>query len=111
MIHFWHWLWLWFAIHTGTYNEPGPYYGFFSGFGSDLGEIALIGAVFQVYRKHNCHIKGCWRIAHYEFTDRENGDTYMLCRKHHPSIHKELTHDIVKFIHKRNKNVGSSKSA
>jgi hypothetical protein len=25
----------WPAVHTGTVNEPGPYYGFWSGFGSD----------------------------------------------------------------------------
>jgi hypothetical protein len=25
----------WLAVHTGTVNEPGPYYGFWSGFGSD----------------------------------------------------------------------------
>jgi hypothetical protein len=26
----------WLQLHTGTINEPGPYYGFWSGFGSDL---------------------------------------------------------------------------
>jgi hypothetical protein len=29
----------WFQVHTGTINEPGPYYGFWSGFGSDLEEL------------------------------------------------------------------------
>jgi len=29
----------WLAVHTGTVNEPGPYYGFWSGFGSDLAEF------------------------------------------------------------------------
>jgi hypothetical protein len=28
----------WLAVHTGTVNEPGPYYGFWSGFGSNLTE-------------------------------------------------------------------------
>jgi len=39
------WLLHWLAVHTGTVDEAGPYYGFWSGFGSDLGEAALIGAV------------------------------------------------------------------
>ena len=35
----------WLQVHTGTVNEPGPYYGFWSGFGSDLGEFGILGAV------------------------------------------------------------------
>ena len=51
----WHAVQHWLAVHTGTVNEAGPYYGFWSGFGSDLGELALIGAVYGMLRKHNCH--------------------------------------------------------
>lgn len=72
----------WLAVHTGTVNETGPYYGFWSGFGSDLGEVALIGAVAGIYHKHNCHQKGCWRIAKFEV----DGTPYKVCRKHHPTI-------------------------
>src|SRR5262245_55206107 len=35
----------WLAVHTGTVNEPGPYYGFWSGFGSDLAEFSILGAI------------------------------------------------------------------
>lgn len=35
----------WLAVHTGTVNEPGPYYGFWSGFGSDIAEFGIIGAI------------------------------------------------------------------
>jgi hypothetical protein len=35
----------WLRVHTGTVNEPGPYYGFWSGFGSDLEEFGILGAV------------------------------------------------------------------
>jgi hypothetical protein len=35
----------WLAAHTGTVNEPGPYYGFWSGFGSDIAEFGIIGAI------------------------------------------------------------------
>ena len=31
----------WLQVHTGTINETGPYYGFWSGFGSDLEESAF----------------------------------------------------------------------
>jgi hypothetical protein len=35
----------WLAVHTGTINESGPYYGFWSGFGSDLTEFGVIGVL------------------------------------------------------------------
>jgi len=35
----------WFQVHTGIVNEPGPYYGFWSGFGSDLEEFGILGLI------------------------------------------------------------------
>jgi hypothetical protein len=68
-------------IHfTGSDNTSGIWYGFWSGFGSDLGEIALIGAVIGAYHKHNCHVKGCWRIGKLKVPNTE----YVVCRVHHP---------------------------
>jgi hypothetical protein len=32
-------------VHTGTINESGPYYGFWSGFGSDIEEFGILGAI------------------------------------------------------------------
>ena len=59
----------WLAVHTGTVNEPGPYYAFWSGFGSDLAEFGLIGAVatgvYQLVKKYNCHHPGCWRVGNH----------------------------------------------
>lgn len=81
----WHALQHWLAIHTGTTGESGPYYGFFSGFGSDLGEATLIGALLAVCKKHNCHTRWCWRVGHHDFTDEMSGITYRLCRRHHPA--------------------------
>lgn len=77
----------WFALHTGILNGgPDPYYNFWSGFGSDLGEATLISAVgIGVYtgvRKANCHTKGCWRIGHHAL----EGTPYILCQHHHPSV-------------------------
>lgn len=84
----------WAAIHTGTLNESGPYYGFWSGFGSDLGEATLIATVatgaIAGYRKINCHTKGCWRIGHHELvvkhSDTDPGTVYKVCRHCHPEI-------------------------
>jgi hypothetical protein len=77
----------WVAFHTGTlHGGPDPYYNFWSGFGSDLGEATLISAVgLGVYtgvRKVNCHTKGCWRIGKHAL----HGTPYVLCRHHHPGV-------------------------
>jgi hypothetical protein len=57
----------WIQVHTGTVNEPGPYYGFWSGFGSDLEEFGILGAIgagiYSLVRKFNCHEPGCWRVS------------------------------------------------
>ena len=84
----------WLAVHTGTVNESGPYYGFWSGFGSDLGEVTLVGTigvgVYTGVRKANCHEPGCWRIGHYPL----EGTPHHLCARHHPHIeHDTVTHD------------------
>ncbi len=78
----------WTAIHSGTIYSPNSpvYYNFWSGFGSDLGEATLIGAVsvglYTGLRKVNCHTKGCWRIGHYPL----EGTPYHLCPRHHPGV-------------------------
>jgi hypothetical protein len=66
----------WLAVHTGTVNEAGPYYGFFSGFGSDIGEVTILGGVITIYRGHNCHTKGCWRVGVHT-----TPTGYKLCKK------------------------------
>ena len=87
MEHLWH-LWFplqhWLAIHTGTDNEAGPFYGFFSGFGSDFGEVSIPIAVLAILRKLNCHQRGCLVFGHHDWTDPTTGVTYKLCRRHHP---------------------------
>lgn len=71
-----HWL---FHI-LGLDNLGGPWYGFWSGFGSDLSEVVLIGALYQLFRKHNCHVKGCWRVGRHPV----DGTDHIVCRRHHP---------------------------
>ena len=67
----------WVAIHTGTDNEPGPDYGFFSGIGSDLGEITLLAAILGVYHRHQCHTGRCWRIGRHVVSGTP------FCNRHH----------------------------
>lgn len=49
----------------------------------DLGELPLVVGVWMLWRKHNCHQCGCWRIGH---TDPEHG--FPACRVHHSQAHK-----------------------
>ena len=76
------WLAHWLAVHTGTVNEGGPYYGFWSGFGSDLGELALVGGMLTLVRRHNCEVHRCWRIGRHATTGG-----HQVCRRHHPDGH------------------------
>jgi hypothetical protein len=78
--HLGHWL----QIHLGIIDEAGPYYGFWSGFGSDLAEISILGAigtgVYEVVKKFNCHQPRCWRVGNHPAA----GGQFMLCYRHHP---------------------------
>jgi hypothetical protein len=104
MWHLWFPLQHWLAIHTGTDNEAGPYYGFLSGAGSDIGEITLIGGMLAIYRKHNCHTGWCLRFGHHDFTDEATGISYRLCRKHHPAHPgRKLTRLHIARIHAENR--------
>ena len=78
----WHAVQHWLAYVTGSENTSGapPNYNFWSGFGSDLSEIAIAGALFGVVRKYNCHVKRCWRIGRHPV----DGTTFVVCRRHHP---------------------------
>ena len=78
------WLLHWLTVHTGSSNTPGapPNYNFWSGFGSDLGEIAIIGGLVTVVRRHNCEVHGCWRPGRHQTAAGHN-----VCRVHHPEDH------------------------
>jgi len=69
----------------GVTNLSGRWYGFWSGFGSDLGEFAIFGGLIAAYRRHTCHVdhpRFCWRPG----THPVAGTPYRACKKHHPDI-------------------------
>jgi hypothetical protein len=74
----------WCYVHFGI-KGFGPYYGFWSGFGSDLGEATLITAVLaamtHTFRVHNCEVHHCWRIGRHS-----TAANHCVCRKHHPGL-------------------------
>jgi hypothetical protein len=75
----------WLAYATGSYNCPrtgcpggvAHNYNFFSGAGSDITELAIVGGILGMYHKHNCHDPGCWRIG------RHSVDGTPWCNRHH----------------------------
>jgi hypothetical protein len=93
----------WLGVHTGTINEPGPYYGFWSGFGSDIAEFGVLGAigtgVYQLVKKYNCHEPGCWRIGNHPAA----GGQFMLCYRHHPDYRgRKPTRELIERLHREN---------
>lgn len=86
----------WLAIHTGTRNESDVYYGFWSGFGSDLGEYTIAAGIITggvtAARHHNCREHGCWRLTTHTMEDPQTHVLYRQCHKHHPLIPTEHSH-------------------
>lgn len=88
--------WWWFEIHTGTTGKPPAYYGFWSGFGSDIGEIALIGGVVAACRHVNCNERGCWRIGH-----KVEGQPIRACHRHHPEHPRKKRNGSINEMHRQ----------
>lgn len=95
-----HWLVsLWWGFqHAVGIDAPGSRaYNFWSGFGSDLGEITIVGGLVAMYRQHECHQDGCHRVGKFPF------EQYKLCRKHHPSVPNRVTHAHIAKLYTKNK--------
>ena len=73
MIH-----WLHTAVRTYVLHPlHSNGYQWWSGLGSDLTEVALIGALVTLFKHHNCHHKGCLRIGH-----RHPKHGWPSCKRH-----------------------------
>lgn len=93
--HFYYWL----EIHSGTARGgPDPYYNFWSGFGSDLGELTIVTGIVMGLRHVNCHERGCWRLGH---TVPESG--IRACHKHHPTDPRKKRNGSVADMHEARK--------
>src|SRR5215510_7999415 len=91
----------WLGVHTGNLNESGAYYAFWTGFGSDLAELGILGAigtgVYQPVKKYNCHAPRCWRVGSYPAA----GGQFLLCHHHHPDFAgTKPTHDLIVRMHR-----------
>src|SRR3954453_4586053 len=94
----------WLQFHLGIVDEAGPYYGFWSGFGSTLAEISALGAigngVYQLVKKFNCHQPRCWRVGNHAAA----GGQFMLCYRHHPDYQgRRPGADLIERLHREHK--------
>lgn len=60
----------------GVDNVSGYWYAFWSGF---AGDIALLATPIVLLRKHNCHVRPCWRIGRHPV---EGVPGRFTCRRH-----------------------------
>jgi hypothetical protein len=66
-----------------TYFEhvlTGHGYQFWSGIGSDVGELTLLTAFVLWLRQRNCHVYRCWRLSWHPHP----GHGHPVCKHHHP---------------------------
>lgn len=81
------------GFHFNDLFHPLRYWGyqFWSGIGSDIGEVAILGGVATIARHLNCHVKGCWRLGGHAV----EGTPFRTCRRHHPNIPKVVTPEYI----------------
>jgi hypothetical protein len=75
----------WLAHVLGLDSASGYWYLFWSGIGSDITELAIVGALVSVYRKHACHEPWCVRLGRHPV----EGTPFAACRRHHPALKGE----------------------
>lgn len=76
--------------------DGDSWYSFWSGIGADLGQLAILGAAFGLYRKHNCHVHRCWRLGKAPI----QGTSWVVCHRHHPEGKPTQAHvDAIKQAH------------
>jgi len=72
---------IWHALSHffGMDNLSGAQYGFWSGVGSDIGEVGIIGGVATLVRHRNCEVHGCLRLGRHT-----TAAGHHVCRRHNP---------------------------
>ncbi len=80
-------IWHWCLNVTGVHIAPtgSQWYNFWSGFGSDLGELVIIGVIITWYKNHKC--VSCFRLSHHDVA----GTHFKTCHKHFTEVdHRRL---------------------
>lgn len=85
----------WISHFFGIDDPSGPFYLSWSGWVSDLTEIAIFGGLVQWYRSRQCHVDGC----HHFGSHHVNGTPFVTCKKHHPN--QGVTHKDILDAHRR----------
>lgn len=80
----------WLYHYTGSQGS-GPWYGFYSGFGANFGELLVFGAVLAFYRQHKC--ASCFRIGVHKLPDTGQ----RTCHWHSTVAH----HELLRALHKQ----------
>lgn len=71
------WLYYFFGV-----SGSGPHYGFWSGVGSDITEIAIFGGLLGVVRGSNCHHGGTWPLGCWRLGFHRTLKGHKLCKVH-----------------------------
>jgi len=80
----------WFLHFIGVRPlTPGGAYNFWSGFGSDISELAIVCGLVSVYRRHKC--QSCRRLALKGGRGTVEGTRFETCHKHtNAAVHSSL---------------------
>jgi len=84
--------------HVLGLDGPSYWQNFWSGVGSDIGEVALLSGLLAFYRRHTCHVDSprfCWRWAAHPV----EGTPFRACRKHHPAVPDKVTAEHIQAAH------------
>lgn len=82
----------WLPHILGLDNGSGAVYLWWSGVGANLGEFAIVGALFAHYKRHVCHVDAprfCWRLGMHPVA----GTPYKTCKRHHPTVPARISAD------------------
>jgi len=72
----------------GLDDASGVPYLAWSGFGGDLGIVGALAALtWSFWRRHNCEVRGCWRIGRHQ-----TAGGHHVCRCHHPDGEPSAEH-------------------
>lgn len=74
-----------FVPHWFWHPLNGQGYQWWSGIGSDIGEITVVVGIVVWLRARNCHVHRCPRLSWHP--DPDHG--HPVCRRHHPD-HKQI---------------------